>query len=210
MPIYDDSLSEDRDSFVNSIFEKTDDFEGDDQFNAIEEPPLLIDLDEVNNEALDRSKDIIEHLSGYYIDARYIQEHPYIKNKIMQEIDNIRRLLKMLSINEKAQDKLIQTITIFSSKSALYSSLTSLQSVILSIQKQLDESVNNVEEIFKKMQDECKESFDSKDKEQLEDGSIVARGTRDFLRELSEKLNNKKLQESKTEEEKETKNNINI
>ena len=73
MPIYDDSLSEDRDSFVNSIFEKTDDFESDDQFNAIEEPPLLIDLDEVNNEALDRSKDIIEHLSGYYIDTTYIQ-----------------------------------------------------------------------------------------------------------------------------------------
>ena len=73
MPIYDDSLSEDRDSFVNSIFEKTDDFESDDQFNAIEEPPLLIDLDEVNNEALDRYKDIIEHLSGYYIDTTYIQ-----------------------------------------------------------------------------------------------------------------------------------------
>ena len=114
----------------------------------------------------------------------------------------------MLSINEKAQDKLIQTITIFSNKSALYSSLTSLQSVILSIQKQLDESVNNVEEIFRKMQDECKESFDNKEKEQLEDGSIVARGTRDFLRELSEKINNKKIQESNTKEEKEIQNNI--
>lgn len=207
MPIYDDSLLEDRDSFVNSIFNKTDDFEVDDPSSAIEEPPLLINLDEVNDDALNKSKDIIEHLSGYYIDIKYIKEHPYIKNKIVQEIDNIRRLLKMLSINEKAQDTLIQTITIFSGKSALYSSLTSLQTAILSIQKQLDESVNNVEEIFKKMQDECKESFDSKDKEELDDGSIVARGTRDFLRELSDKITKKRAEENNNEQIQEIENN---
>jgi hypothetical protein len=103
-------------------------------------------------------------------------------------MDNIRRLLKMLTINEKAQDTLIQSITCNFGKSALYSALTSLQSSTLSIQTQLEKSVSNIEEIFRKMQDECKETFDSKEKESLDDGSIVSRGSRDFLKELQAKI----------------------
>lgn len=186
---YDDSLSNDRDNFINDIFNESKLVDIDQSDDMLDNIGLVVDLDEVNDTALNRSKDIIEHLSGYYLDQKYISEHPYIKNKIMQEIDNIRRLLKMLSINEKAQDSLIKSIAISSGKSALYTALTSLQNSILSIQKQLDESVNNIEEIFRKMQDECKTTFDSKEKERLDDGSIVCRGTRDFLRELSEKIN---------------------
>ena len=93
----------------------------DDTDDVLDTPGLVINLDEVNNSALSRSTDIIEHLSGYYFDERYVREHPYIKNKITQEIDNIRRLLKMLAINEKAQDSLIQSITCNFGKSALYS-----------------------------------------------------------------------------------------
>ena len=188
-PIYDTSIAEDRDKFINDIFLKSDDISIDDPDEVLETPGLVINLDEVNNAAASRSQDIIEHLSGYYFDERYIKEHPYIKNKITQEIDNIRRLLKMLSVNEKAQDTLITSITVNSGKSALYSALTSLQNSILSIQQQLDNSIEAVENIFQKMQEECKETFDSKEKEELEDGSMVARGTRDFLKELTAKLN---------------------
>ena len=186
--IYTDSLAEDRDNFIDKLFNKTVDVVLDDVDEVLETPGLVINLDEVNNSALSRSTDIIEHLSGYYFDERYVREHPYIKNKITQEIDNIRRLLKMLAINEKAQDTLIQSITCNFGKSALYSALTSLQSSTLSIQTQLDKSVSNIEEIFRKMQDECKETFDSKEKEALDDGSIVSRGSRDFLKELQAKI----------------------
>lgn len=192
---YNDSLDDDRDNLINDIFLKSDNVELDNADEILEESNLVINLDEVNTSALNRSTDIIEHLSGYYINEKYIKEHPYIKNKIMQEIDNIRRLLKMLTINEKAQDSLIMTITCFSGKSALYSALTSLQTSILNIQRQLDDSVQNIEDIFKKMQDECKESFDSKEKETLDDGSIVSRGTRDFLKELTLKINNSNINE---------------
>lgn len=186
--IYTDSLAEDRDKFIDDIFIKTDSIDFDNPDDVLETPGLVINLDEVNNASIARSTDIIEHLSGYYFDARYIREHPYIKNKISQEMDNIRRLLKMLTINEKAQDTLIQSITCNFGKSALYSALTSLQSSTLSIQTQLDKSVSNIEEIFRKMQDECKETFDSKEKEALDDGSIVSRGSRDFLKELQAKI----------------------
>jgi hypothetical protein len=51
------------------------------------------------------------------------------------------------------------------------------------------------------MQDECQESFESKDKEELSDGSIVTRGTRDFLKDLMNKLNGEQKQEETEEEE---------
>lgn len=186
--IYRESLAEDRDNFIDTLFNKTVDVALDNVDEVLETPGLVINLDEVNDSALSRSTDIIEHLSGYYFDERYVREHPYIKNKIMQEIDNIRRLLKMLAINEKAQDSLIQSITCNFGKSALYSALTSLQSSTLSIQQQLDKSVSSIEEIFRKMQDECKQTFDSKEKEMLDDGSVVTMGSRNFLKELSAKI----------------------
>ena len=186
--IYTDSLADDRADFLDNLFIKTDNVDFDNPDDVLETPGLVINLDEVNNASIARSTDIIEHLSGYYFDERYIKEHPYIKNKITQEMDNIRRLLKMLTINEKAQDTLIQSITCNFGKSALYSALTSLQSSTLSIQQQLDKSVSSIEEIFRKMQDECKQTFDSKEKEILDDGSVVTMGSRNFLKELSAKI----------------------
>ena len=198
---YEKSIVSDREKMLEDIFIKTDDLNMDNADELLGIPVLTIDLEEVNNSALSRSTDIIEHLSGYYINKKYIAEHPYIKIKIIQEIDNIRRLLKMLTINEKAQDSLIQSITCNFGKSALYTALTSLQSSTLSIQKQLNESVDTIETIFRKMQDECQESFESKDKEELSDGSIVTRGTRDFLKDLMNKLNGEQKQEETEEEE---------
>ena len=95
----------------------------------------------------------------------------------------------MLAINEKAQDSLIQSITCNFGKSTLYSALTALQQSTLNIQKQLNESVESIENIFQKMQEECKETFDSKEKESLEDGSITVKGTREFLKQLTDRLN---------------------
>ena len=205
---YEKSIVSDRERVIEDIFIKTNDLDMDSADELLSVPVLTIDLDEVNNSALSRSTDIIEHLSGYYFNKKYIDEHPYIKNKITQEIDNIRRLLKMLTVNEKAQDTLIQSITCNFGKSALYSALTSLQQSTLNIQKQLNESVESIENIFQKMQDECQESFESKDKEELSDGSIVTRGTRDFLKDLMNKLNGEQKQEE-IEEAKEEDNIIN-
>ena len=83
-------------------------------------PTLSIDLDEVDKRTKDRAEIIVERLSAYYFDEKYIKEHPYIPNKIAQEVDNIRRLLKMLAVNEKAQDTLILSITLNAGKGTLY------------------------------------------------------------------------------------------
>lgn len=173
------------DLFLNSETPKLDELEQD-----IEMPTLHIDIDEVNTEARRQAKIITERLSNYFFDQKYIDEHPYIPAKIATEMDNIRRLLKMLAVNEKAQDTLILTITsIGLNKGTLYSSLTSLQNSMLNIQSQLNSLTTSLEAIFIEMQNNCEKTFTEKDKENNEDGSIIVRGSREFIKNIDNYIN---------------------
>ena len=180
--------TEDKDA-INDLFINTpNDFDTEDVSDIMTTPTLIIDLDEVNGEALRQAKIITERLSNYYFDEKYIEQHPYIPSKIAQEMDSVRRLLKMLSVNEKAQDALIANITMNAGKGALYSSLTSLQNSTLNIQSQLNTTITNIENIFREMQAECEKTFADKDKEISEDGSTTVRGSREFIKKLQEQM----------------------
>lgn len=181
---------QDKDSVLNDIFLKSEAPDLQDSDEALESPIFLIDMDEVDKRTLERATDITNKLAAYYFDQKYIDNHPYITSKIIQEIDNIRRLLKMLSVNEKAQDTLILSISGNASKGTLYSSLTSLQNSMLQMQAQLNTLTANLENIFKEMQENCDKTFQEKDKEESEDGSMVVRGSRDFIKQIEESLKN--------------------
>lgn len=164
------------------------------------EPLITIDLDVVNSDAEHRSELITDSLSNYYFDEKYIKDHPYIPTKIMQEMDNVRRLYKMLLVNEKAQDALIKAISLNASKGTLYLSLTSMQKSILLIQKQLNDMVAGLESIFQRMQDEADKMYAEKDKEENEDGSITIRGAREFIRHMQEQMKRRKPNKEHTED----------
>lgn len=172
----------------DDIFLRSEAPDLDDTDASLESPILVIDLNDVDNKTKDRAKNIIDKLAAYYFDQKYIDNHPYITSKITQEIDNIRRLLKMLTINEKAQDTLISSITMNSGRGTLYTSLTSLQNSMLSMQSQLNQLTANLENIFKEMQDNCDKTFQEKEKEESEDGSMVVRGSRDFIKQITGSL----------------------
>jgi len=149
---------------------------------------LLINLEDINETAKNEAVEITERLSNYYFDQKYLDDHPYIENKIKQEIDNIRRLLKMLSINETAQDALVKNITTNAAKASLYTSLTSLQDTTLKIQSQLNKLTNEVENIFREMQDNCDKTFEEKEKEVDNNiGYDVVRGSKEFIQSLINK-----------------------
>ena len=169
---------------------------------ALEVPRLDLNLNEIDKRTKDRARIIVERLSAYYFDAKYIEEHPYIPNKIAQEVDNIRRLLKMLAVNEKAQDTLITSIVISSTKGTLYGSLTSLQNSMLSMQSQLNQLTANLENIFKEMQENCEQTFAEKEKETSnEDGSISIRGSREFIKQIDAMLNGESNKDDEYNEE---------
>lgn len=177
--------SNSRDELEN-LFINTDDPKINDTDDTLEMPQLSINMDELDKKTENRAKVIVEKLSDYYFDEKYIREHPYIPNKIAQEVDNIRRLLKMLAVNEKAQDTLILSITMNAGKGTLYSSLTALQNSMLQMQSQLNQLTSNLESIFTEMQENCEKTFEEKDKETIsDDGSIAIRGSRDFIKQIN-------------------------
>ena len=163
---------------LEELFNQSVDTNFDDASEELEAPTLILNLDEINGAAHAQAVEITERLSNYYFDEKYLVEHPYVKNKIAQEIENIRRLLKMITVNEKAQDALITNITSNAGKGSLYQSLTSLQNTTLSIQSQLNKMINDVEDIFREMQADCEKTFEEKEKEV--DMNVV-RGSRDFI-----------------------------
>lgn len=182
----------DKNSILDDLFVKSNIPDNiNDIDDALQVPVLTIDLEEVDKRTEERATTIARKLSAYYFDQKYIDNHPYIVDKIEQEIDNIRRLLKMLAVNEKAQDSLILSITTNSGKGALYTSLTSLQNSMLSMQSQLNQLTANLENIFKEMQENCEKTFEEKDKENTQDGMIV-RGSAEFIKKMAERMARKK------------------
>ena len=196
------TVDNDNENALDNLFIKTDAPDLADTDDVLETPILVIDMDDLDKRTLARATDITNKLAAYYFDQRYIDNHPYVTSKITQEIDNIRRLLKMLSVNEKAQDTLILSIASNASKGTLYTSLTSLQNSMLSMQSQLNTLTANLENIFKEMQENCDKTFQEKEKEQSEDGSMVVRGSRDFIKQIEQSLlaNENKVQDVKTDD----------
>jgi len=188
-----DNENNNQDDVFNSLFVNSEN-NVDDEDDSLKTPVLIINLEEVDERTRLRATTIAEKLSAYYFDQKYIDKHPYITNKIEQEIDNIRRLLKMLAVNEKAQDTLIMSITMNAGKGTLYGSLTSLQNSMLSMQSQLNQLTSNLENIFREMQENCELTFEEKDKEEDSDGTMVVRGSREFIKEMTERLNRKSQQ----------------
>ena len=187
--------------FINSV--TTDLSDTDD---VLEVPRLELDLDDIDKRTKERAGIIVERLSAYYFDQKYIDEHPYIPNKIAQEVDNIRRLLKMLAVNEKAQDTLIMSITMNAGKGTLYGSLTSLQNSMLAMQTQLNTLTSNLENIFREMQENCEKTFEEKDKDvSSEDGSISIRGSRDFIKTINNMIDGNKTSSEEFDEQAELK-----
>ena len=186
--------AQDKDSF-NDLFLQSDFPQLEDAETELQVPMLAVDLDAVNSEASKQARLITERLSNYFFDEKYIHEHPYIPAKIANEMDNIRRLLKMLAINEKAQDTLIMSITSNLGKGTLYSALTSLQNSMLNIQTQLNNLTSSLENIFKDMQDNCEKTFAEKDKENDENGGMIVRGSREFINNINNYINGDKTLE---------------
>jgi hypothetical protein len=185
----DDEIRRMNDAKINALFKESELPEFDSSVEELQMPTFSVNLNQLNIESQRKAETIIKKLSDYYFDPLYIKEHPYIKNKIIQEIDSIRRLLKMITVNETAQDILIQSAPVHSGKTAIYSSLTTLQNTMLSIQNKLDSSTAALESIFQEMQDNASETFMDKSKEMDDNGEMVTRGSREFLKELTARIN---------------------
>ena len=178
-----------KDIVLNDLFVNSELPELNDTDEALSTPMFSINMEELDKKTKEKARLITERLAGYFFDEKYVDQHPYIKSKIAQEMDNIRHLLKMLAVNEKAQDTLITSISMSSAKGTLYSSLTSLQNSMLQMQSQLNTLTANLENIFKEMQENCEQTFEEKDKEEADDGTLLSKGSRKLIEEIEKMVN---------------------
>lgn len=179
---------------IENIFNSSDkQFIGDDVDLELEMPVVDINIKEIDDESSSVANLITSKLAGYYFSQEYIDEHPYIPTKIMLVMNNVRRLVKMLAVNERAQDSLLLGVSYNAGKGSLYTSLTSLQNSMLSIQTQLNSFIKDLEEIFQKMQEDCDKTFKEKDLEKESDGTLTIRGARELLKQIEEMQKNGKL-----------------
>jgi hypothetical protein len=192
----DDKTGSSSRDLLEELFMDSDSPKIDDTDEALETPVLTIDMDDINEQAQAKAKSIVDRLSNYSFDPKYIEEHPYIPNKIAQELDNIRRLLKMLAVNEKAQDTLIMSISMNAGKGTLYGSLTSLQNSMLQMQSQLSALISNVETIFRDMQENAEKVYGDEEENEENDGSIMSKSTKEFIESINRMIELKKNAEA--------------
>ena len=72
---------------------------------------------------------------------------------------------------------------------------------MLSMQSQLNQLTANLENIFKEMQENCEKTFEEKDKEVSEDGSMIVQGSRDFINEMIKRMDKKKNNQQNNQQE---------
>lgn len=144
-----------------------------------------IPLDVIDTESKNESMSIIHNLISDKYDAKFLDEHPDLKKNIEVEKEGLRKLLKMAKSNETLHDVLVGAIGANANNASLYASLAKMQTTILSIQKQIDEKVENIKKLLKNYQIEL--NFDMPNEiSPMEDMTNVTRGTKDFIKMMQQ------------------------
>lgn len=144
-----------------------------------------IPLDIIDVESKNEANSIIQYLVNDK-GAGLFEAHPDLKKYIDIEMEGLRTLIKMKRSNEAIHDVLIGAIGSNARNASLYRALTGMQSTILSIQKQMDDKVDNIKKLIKNYQMELELEFDDEDEESGDEqtDTMITRGTRDFIKQM--------------------------
>lgn len=162
----------------------------DDFLNEIDPEGLTedINVDEIDAAAEEGAFAMCKNLREIYFDEEFMSHNPRLKERLDAEIESLRVLIKMRKSDEKVHDLCLRSIGLNGNNASLYAALSRIQSSMLSIQKQMDDTVKNINSILKNVQLEF--NFDTPGdttKTNEENGSIT-RGTKSFVQEMQKQL----------------------
>lgn len=152
-----------------------------------------VDLDNINDESNKNAALVVNDISNLYIKNAELRNNPILKNKILSETESLKILYKMRVSAEMAHDAAIIAISKNSTNASLYRSLTQTQASILAIQKQIEETIKNIENILKAYQLEI--DFNNEE----EEVELKSRGSKDYIKQLRDKMDNPILFEEEDE-----------
>lgn len=148
------------------------------------EDVYTIDLDNIDIDAGIMATGKINNLLRLYNDKDFIENNPEFKKRVDNEIDTMRRLIKMAKTNEVIHDNLAKAISHNPNNASLYMALTKLQSNIMSIQTQMSQTMNEFTKLCKSYQTEI--NFDKPhESAETNDGGTVTRGRKAFIESMN-------------------------
>ena len=150
-----------------------------------------IDMEEINSDAEKCAIELVTNLSKIYFDEKFMEENPGLKKRIDTFIESMRILIKMRKSSERTHDILVAAIPSQPTNASLYRSQAQIESNLLSIQKQMDETVNSMTNLLKGYQLELnfRSQDDSEDKETEPEQKMsdTHRGSKTFIQQMQQK-----------------------
>ena len=152
-----------------------------------------VDIDLITKDASTLAASNVQNLLRLYNNKQFTDEHPDFKRRIDTEIESLRKLYKMASVNEQVHDHLVTSISKNPGNASLYMALDRIQGKMLSVDKQIRDQISNFNKIITGYQMELNfaENDRSSDGDgtttEREDGSIISRGRKAFIEEMKNK-----------------------
>lgn len=147
-----------------------------------------IPMDVIKVDAENESRDIVSTLLAQKYSIEFLKEHPDFKKSMDVAKESLRTLLKMKKSNEAVHDVLIDAIGAHSDNASLYAALSRMQSTILTIQKQIDDKVNEIKKLFTEYQLELNFGDENETEESSQESSNITRGTKDFIKQMQDEM----------------------
>lgn len=151
-----------------------------------------IDMDEIDSEAESGAVELVSNLSKAYFDDKFMEDNPGLRKRIDTWIESMRILIKLRKSSERTHDILVKAIPSQPTNASLYRSQAQIESNLLSIQKQMDESVASITNLLKNYQLEINfgkegEDADVGNNEQNDIRNDTHRGSKTFIQQMKER-----------------------
>jgi len=148
-----------------------------------------IDVAEIEDEAQRISFALCKNLREVYFDDTFMQQNPKLKERLDVELESLRVLIKMRKSNEIVHDLCLRSIGLNANNASLYKALTGIQGSLLSIQKQMDDTIKNINSLLKNVQLEFDFNNENKsENDSSQNESNINRGTKSFIQKMKEEM----------------------
>lgn len=151
-----------------------------------------INISDIEEEAKSASFALCRNLREVYFDEEFMKNNPRFKERLDVELESLRVLVKMRKSDEIAHDLCLRSIGMNTNNASLYKALSGIQSSMLSIQRQMDDTVKNINNLLKNVQLEL--NFDSNQQnntqgqQEIPLDSNTTRGSKKFIEMMNQEL----------------------
>ena len=151
-----------------------------------------INITEIEDQAKSASFALCRNLREVYFDEEFMKNNPRFKERLDVELESLRVLVKMRKSDEIAHDLCLRSIGMNTNNASLYKALSGIQSSMLSIQRQMDDTVKNINNLLKNVQLEL--NFDNNQQnntqgqQEIPLDSNTTRGSKKFIEMMNQEL----------------------